>query len=223
MSIKQLQVKICCISSTEEAQVAIQHGATAIGLVGPMPSGPGVISLKEANEIGSVMPPEIDTFYLCSKTTFEEISAEYLIARTSTIQLVDKVSPDILEVLKKEFPKLKIVQVVHVQNESAIQEAKNLEPYIDRLLLDSGQPNKNVKVLGGTGQIHNWDISKEIVKQLNIPVYLAGGLKPENVIEAYHKVNPYGLDLCSGVRTDGNLDKEKLKDFFIKVNTLKEN
>ena len=88
---------------------------------------------------------------------------------------------------------------------------------MDALLLDSGNPNLKVKELGGTGRIHNWDLSRLIVEKAGIPVFLAGGLNPKNVLKAIKIVQPYGVDICSGVRSNNSLDEEKLKAFFHQV------
>ncbi|MEL6945686.1 MAG: phosphoribosylanthranilate isomerase, partial [Bacteroidota bacterium] len=92
--------------------------------------------------------------------------------------------------------------------------AIEIAPQVDALLLDSGNPNLKVKTLGGTGKTHDWNLSCQIVDAVDVPVYLAGGLKTENVADAIAMVQPYGLDLCSGVRTNGYLDKEKLTQFM---------
>ena len=212
------KVKICCISSVEEARMAIEAGASAIGLVGPMPSGPGIISNELIAEIAKQIPPSIETFLLTSETKVEHIIAHYKKVKTTTIQLVDALEGRNYKVLKTALPEVKIVQVIHVLNEASIKEALEIAPEVDALILDSGNPNLKVKELGGTGKTHNWNLSKQIVERSNTPVYLAGGLKPENVQAAMEQVQPYGLDLCSGVRTNKQLDQSKLKAFMEKVN-----
>jgi len=93
-------------------------------------------------------------------------------------------------------------------------------PYVDAILLDSGNPSLPVKVLGGTGKTHDWSLSKEIVDRCGKPVFLAGGLKAENVREAIERVRPYAVDICSGVRTNGLLDEKKLAPFMNEVRAL---
>jgi phosphoribosylanthranilate isomerase len=209
-----VKVKICCIQSIEEAKLAIQYGASAIGLVSKMPSGPGVISEDLIREIATRVPSEIKTFLLTSKLASEEIIIQLKKCKTNTVQIVDSVAVSIYENLKEELQKISIVQVIHVTGEISISEAKRVEKYVDAVLLDSGNQNIKVKELGGTGRIHNWKISKQIVDEINIPVYLAGGLNADNVKEAVQMVKPYGVDLCSGVRTDNKLNVHKLKKFF---------
>ena len=147
------RVKICCISSGDEANIAINNGAWALGLVGNMPSGPGIIS-------------------------------DLTIAQ---------------------------VQVIHIIDQSSVNTALKITPHVDSLLLDSGNPNLEIKELGGTGRTHNWELSAEIVERSPIPVFLAGGLGADNVKSAIEKVSPFGLDLCSKVRTNDRLDEQKLK------------
>jgi len=212
------KVKICCIQSIEEAKLAIEYGASALGLVSEMPSGPGVISEDLIVEIAKQVPAEISTFLLTSKTNAEEIITQYKKCRTTHIQLVDNEDIDIYKRLKDELPAVKIVQVIHVTGEESIGEAITVSNYVDLILLDSGNQKLTVKELGGTGRTHDWSISKEIVENVNVPVFLAGGINPSNVSAALNEVRPYGVDLCSGVRINNKLDENLLKEFF---NTLR--
>lgn len=211
MSVK---VKICCINSIEEAKKAIKIGADAVGLVGNMPSGPGVISDNQIQKIARNVPPPISTFLLTSETTAEGIIEHYKKTLTSTIQIVDSIDRSVYKSIKTELPWVKLVQVIHVIDDGSIAEAKKLSNYVDAILLDSGNPKLAVKELGGTGRTHNWEISAKIRSALDKPVFLAGGINKDNVIQAIETVKPYGIDLCSGVRTNGKLDDKKLKDFF---------
>ena len=198
--------------------LAIKYGASALGLVSEMPSGPGVIDDSSIAEIASKVPPPIATFLLTSKQNADDIILQHSKTRTSTLQLVDHLPDEKLLILRDKLPAIKLVQVIHVLDESSIDEAKKVQHFVDALLLDSGNPRLKVKELGGTGRTHNWEISRNIVESVNIPVFLAGGLNPQNVNEAIKAVQPYGLDICSGVRTNGLLDEEKLKKFIRKVN-----
>lgn len=208
------KVKICCISSPEEAALAIRYGASALGLVGKMPSGPGVIEDAMIKHIASTVPPPIATFLLTSETKAENILEHHYLTHTNTLQLVDYLEYDQYDRLHTELPWIKLVQVIHVLDNSDIERAVEIAPYVDALLLDSGNPNLEVKVLGGTGNTHNWMISRKIRETVPVPVFLAGGLNAGNVKEAIETVQPWGLDLCSSVRTNGHLDEAKLKAFF---------
>ena len=211
------RVKICCISSTDEAKMAINYGASALGLVANMPSGPGVISDDLILTISKIVPPSISTFMLTSETSADQIIEHHRRTLTNTIQIVDELKQGTYETIRKALPAIKIVQVIHVIDERTIDEAVKISEFVDALLLDSGNPNLEIKELGGTGRVHNWTLSKKIVEQSKVPVFLAGGLTPENVRQAIEEVQPFGLDLCSGVRTDKKLDPYKLDKFFESV------
>ncbi len=211
-------VKICCISSTQEAQLAIKYGASAIGLVGNMPSGPGVISDDLIRVIAQDISPPIATFLLTSETDAAAIIKHYQKAQTSTIQIVDALQIGTYQQIREGLPHVKLVQVIHVIDEKSVAEAIQISKQVDIILLDSGNPNLKVKELGGTGRTHNWELSKQIRAAIDIPLFLAGGLKASNVRAAIETAQPYGLDLCSGVRTNGHLDKAKLAAFFEAVN-----
>lgn len=207
-------VKVCCIKSAEEASMAIDYGAQALGLVGPMPSGPGILSLDTIRDISRTIPTHINSFYLTSKTEFDAIAVEYEWVQTSHIQLTDYTSENTRLALRKNFPDLQIVQVVHVSENTWMDDIKSAENHTDLLLLDSGMPKAKKKQLGGTGQTHDWAISRKIVQKTSLPVYLAGGIHAGNVQEAVHTVKPFGIDLCSGLRSRDKLDPSKLKAFF---------
>ncbi len=211
------KVKICCISSRVEARSAIAHGAYAIGLVSEMPSGPGVISEELIAEIAADVPPGILTFLLTNKQDTAVIIEQLKRCGVNTVQIVDRLEKGSYEDLKEVLPGVSIVQVIHVTGKKSIEEAESCAPHVDAILLDSGNPKKPVKELGGTGRTHNWKISRTIRECLDVPVYLAGGITPHNVAEAMQQVGPFGLDICSGVRTDGRLDYAKLEALFTQI------
>jgi phosphoribosylanthranilate isomerase len=211
------RIKICCIQSSEEAAWAIDAGAAALGLVAAMPSGPGVIPETSIASIASKVPPAVATFLLTSEQTAPAIIAQQRRCRTNTLQLCDAVTPEIYRQLRAELPGIALVQVIHVTGPEAVDEAVAAAPHVDALLLDSGNPRLPVKQLGGTGRVHDWTLSRRIRETVNVPVFLAGGLHPGNVAEAFAAAQPFGLDVCSGVRTDGRLDRGKLRAFFAAV------
>ena len=211
------KVKICCIQSITEAQIAIENGVFAIGLVSKMPSGPGVIAESKIRAIAKWAPENIKTVLLTSLQNAVEIIAQHKYCGTDVIQLVDSQDIKTYQILKKELPKVEIMQVIHVINDNSITEALEISKYVDMLLLDSGNPNLGTKKLGGTGKTHNWQISREIVNKVDKPVFLAGGLNSGNIAEAIEKVNPFGVDICSGVRTDGVLSTHKVNSFIQKI------
>jgi phosphoribosylanthranilate isomerase len=211
------RIKICCISSIDEALTAIEAGASALGLVGQMPSGPGVIPDELILKISKSVPPPIATFLLTSENSTREIIIHHQRTLTNTIQLVDALTEGNYDELRNALPGIKLVQVIHVIDERSVDEAIEISQYVDAILLDSGNPNLQVKELGGTGRTHNWKLSRQIRDSVNIPIFLAGGLRIENIRQAIEEVQPFGLDLCSGVRTNGKLDREKLYRFIGEV------
>lgn len=213
----KLRIKICCISSVKEAALAVAYGADALGLVSAMPSGPGVISDELAREIAASVPPAVASFLLTSRQSASGIIEQQRFVRSNTLQIVDRLTDGTYQNLRDALPGIALVQVIHVQNEDSFAEALQVAPEVDALLLDSGNQTLAVKLLGGTGRTHDWKISRRIVEAVRKPVFLAGGLNAENVREAVETVQPFGLDICSGVRTDGKLDERKLSNFFEQV------
>ena len=193
--------------------IAVRHGTWAVGLVSAMPSGPGVISEKTIAEIAASVPSGVATFLLTSSRDAGEIIDQQRRCGVDTIQLCDRLAPGTVSELREALPGVRLVQVIHVVDESAIDEARRAALSAHALLLDSGDPRKAIKELGGTGRVHDWSISRRIREIVNVPVFLAGGLTPDNVAEAVRQVGPYGVDVCSGLRTGGHLDEDKLVRF----------
>lgn len=208
------RVKVCCILDPKEAQLAIRLGADALGLVSKMPSGPGVISDGQITRIARSVPPPIATFLLTSEQSVDAIVAHHARVLTSTIQIVDKILHGSLSDLRERLPGTKLVQVIHVVGPESVDEAVLVSNDVDALLLDSGKPGKPVKELGGTGRVHDWSVSRAIRDAVTIPVFLAGGLRPDNVRDAIAQVEPFAVDVCSGVRTNDVLDRAKLEAFI---------
>lgn len=207
-------VKICCISSVAEARLAVECGASALGLVSAMPSGPGVIGDALITEIAATVAPPVATFLLTSRQDADGIIEQHRACRTTTLQLVDHVAPAELRKLRAALPGIQLVQVIHVTGEESIDEARAVAPLVDALLLDSGNQKLAVKELGGTGRTHDWRLSRRIRDEAGVPLFLAGGLNAANVADAVKQVAPHGLDLCSSVRSGGRLDAARLRSFF---------
>jgi len=207
-------VKVCCIADLDEARLAVSAGASALGLVSAMPSGPGPIPEERIAEIAAAVPRPTETFLLTCLVEAEAIAAQHRRCGTTAIQLVDHVREPELRRLRKLAPDAKLVQVIHVTGPESVEEAGYVAPFVDRLLLDSGNPRLAVKELGGTGRVHDWAHSRRICELANVPVLLAGGLTPANARAALEQVRPAGLDVCSGLRPNGRLDAGKLREFF---------
>lgn len=213
------RIKICCIQNTEEAQMAIEAGAHAVGLVSAMPNGPGPISDLKIRKIIESLPPGIASFLLTSRQSADEIVEQLRYCKSNTVQIVDELLEGSYQSIREALPGIKIVQVVHVQGDASIGYAQSVEQAgADAILLDSGRPGEAVKILGGTGNLHDWGVSRRIVQSVRIPVFLAGGLNPDNVADAIRKVRPFGVDVCSGLRVAGKLDSARLDAFIQAVN-----
>jgi phosphoribosylanthranilate isomerase len=208
------RVKICCIGSLEEAWMAIEHGADALGLVSEMPSGPGVIPEDLIQLIAARVPPAVSTFLLTCKQDASSIITQQRRAGAGTIQICDRLASGSYEDLRESLPGIALVQVIHVGGPEAVDEAIEIAPHVNGILLDSGNQRLPVKELGGTGRTHDWSLSRRIRESVAVPVFLAGGLNPNNIAEAVRQVGPFGVDVCSGVRTLGKLDETKLSNFF---------
>ena len=214
------RVKICCMGSVAEAWMAIANGAAAVGLVSAMPSGPGVISEDLIAEIAPKLPPAIGTFLLTCQTDPHAIIEQQRRLRINTIQICDRLELSSYQILREALPGISLVQVIHVNGTESGAEAIAVAPFVNAVLLDSGNQSLPVKELGGTGRTHDWNLSVQIRKAIDVPLFLAGGLRAENVAEAIRQVRPFGVDVCSGVRTDGRLDEGKLKAFFAAVRSV---
>jgi phosphoribosylanthranilate isomerase len=205
------------MQNVEEARLAVEHGASALGFVTAMPSGFGPIDENLIARIIATVPPHIATFLLTCATDARTIMNQQRRSGANTLQLVDEVSPRTYAVLRDALPDVSIVQVIHVEGEKSIREAAAVALYVDAILLDSGNPSLAIKELGGTGRVHDWEISRRIRETVEVPVFLAGGLRAENVSEAIASVRPFGVDVCTGLRTDGALDPDKLERFVTAV------
>lgn len=209
----RVRVKICCIGSAAEAEMATRAGADFLGLVGPMPSGPGTLALGEAAAIARAAPPWARPVLLTSAETAEAIAAEAQEVGTYWVQVVRHIAPE--EAARLAATGLRVLQVVHVEGPDALSLIPVYAPHADGFLLDSGRPAEGA--LGGTGRRHDWSVSRDFVAASPIPVFLAGGLTPENAAEAVERVRPFGLDICSGLRPSGALDAGRLARFLSAV------
>jgi phosphoribosylanthranilate isomerase len=211
--VRRPRLKVCCIQSPFEARLAVRLGASALGLVSEMPSGPGVIPEETIAAIARAVPPPVASFLLTSRRDAAGMAGQQRRTGVTTLQICDRPEAGAHRELRAALPGIALVQVVHVTGPDAVEEAVAVAAAVDAILLDSGNPSLAVKELGGTGRRHDWRLSRQIREALSVPVFLAGGLRAENVGEAIAEVAPFALDVCSGVRTDGRLDEEKLARF----------
>jgi len=176
--------------------------------------GVGVIPDDLICEIAKTVPSGVRSFLLTSRRDPDLIIAQQRETGVDTIQLVDRVASSDLRSLRDSLPRVSLVQVIHVTGPDSIAEAVSAAPLVDAILLDSGRPQAPIRELGGTGRVHDWEISSRIVSKVDCPVFLAGGLRPDNVAQAIRQVRPFGVDVCSGLRPDGPLNEQLLASFF---------
>lgn len=213
-------LKICCIKSGIEADLALQAGADFLGFVSEMPNGPGVLTHDEIASLIASLPPRAKSVLLTSKTTSREILEQQKFVGSWGVQLVNHVDPLELVKLRDLDGGLTLFQVVHVVDKSSIDIARMYYDLCDFLLLDSGSSNAKDPSLGGTGRVHDWQISRDICRESPIPVLLAGGIKTTNIDSAFHCVSPAGFDLCSGLRSNDELNENKLTKFMYTFSAL---
>jgi phosphoribosylanthranilate isomerase len=216
------RLKICCISSRTEAKLATDCGASALGLVSAMPSGPGIIPEDLITDIAAHTPVGVAAVLLTSLRNAADLIAQQRRCRADVLQLCEVLPHDDLKRLRDALPGTRLMHVVHVEGEESITEAEAAAPLVDALLLDTGARSGAVRELGGTGRTHDWAISARIVAATDRPTFLAGGLNAGNVGEAIARVRPYGIDVCSGVRTAGALDPERVRAFTAAINAVSE-
>ncbi len=194
--------------------MAIDAGANAIGLVSAMPSGPGPIAEDLIAEIAAIVPPGVSSFLLTCLQDAPSIIGQQRRLRVNTIQICDRLASGSYQEIHDALPGIKLVQVIHVTGPESVDEAIAVAPHVDAILLDSGNQSLAIKELGGTGRTHDWSLSRRIREAIDVPLFLAGGLNPMNVAAAIREVQPFGIDVCSGLRTEGDLDPQKLSAFI---------
>ena len=215
-----IQVKVCCIRDETELRLAHGAGAGYVGLVGPMPSGPGPIPHPDIVRIAAGAPPDLTTVLLTAREDAPGIVDHVEATGVRAVQIVRPVSATVRREVRRALDGILIVQVAHVEGPRSVADAVDAADGADFLLLDSGRPSALTAELRGTGRTHDWALSARIVEQAPVPVFLAGGLRPENVGHAVEAVRPYGVDVCTGLReAGGGLDGEKLNHFMRRLRT----
>jgi len=208
-------LKICGIQAASEAAAAAEAGATALGFLLGLTHWAGDETTPDAAATTiRTLPPHIEPVlvtHLLDEAAIADL-ARGIGARA--IQVHDDLSPAGLRRLRALAPGLRLVKAVHVTGPEAAGKAAEYAGVADALLLDSRTADR----LGGTGRTHDWSLSREIVRASPVPVYLAGGLRPENVTEAIARVRPAGVDVNSGVEDEsGRKDTRKMRAFVARA------
>jgi len=209
-----VKVKVSCIASPEEAQIAVSYGVAALGMVDETPTGEGRVPLETIVEITRSVPDTVGTFVLTSATDADQLADLYARSGVDTLQLWDPLATAGYERLRSLSPGIFIAQSIHVMDDDALDVARRVSRHVDALVLDSGHSEPPLRWRHPGGETHDWQISRRISDAIRLPVLLAGGLDSENVCQAVRVVRPYGVDVCSGVRKDGRLDTSLLVAFL---------
>ena len=206
-----MRVKICGISSVEDARAAAAAGADAVGcLVGLQHPSPDGVDAAAAGVIFAALPPFVARVLVTHRTTVEEVAALAAEAHPTVVQLHGPFPLETIPLLRAALPHVAIVKNVHVEGEESLDAAREAGGVADAVLLDSKTKDR----IGGTGTTHDWTISARIVREVATPIILAGGLNPENVAEAIARVNPWAVDVNSGTRgPDGRKSHFRIRAF----------
>ena len=208
-----MRIKVCGIKRVEDAIMAAYCGADAIGLVvGQKHNSDDFIDKRLAQKIVKECPPYISPVLVTELDDAEAISNLAHKIGVTSIQLHSDCTVDSIISLRKSLSHIKIIKNFHVTELEIIHSMKPFESVVDAFILDT-LDLANGKV-GSTGLVHDWNISRNIVKEVSRPVILAGGLTPENVGEAIRFVKPYGVDASSGLKdSNGFKDEKKVINF----------
>jgi phosphoribosylanthranilate isomerase len=208
-----VKVQIAGVSSLDEALAAERAGADALGFTLRLPGGPhDGLTEKRARSIIAALPPFVSAVVITYVDDAREAVELCRFTGADTLQLHGDFDSGGLPMLRAALPHLKIIRALNVTGEEAVAAAVQVERRVDALILDTYDPVTGRK--GATGMVHDWTISGEIVARAGIPVILAGGLRPENVAEAIRVVQPWGVDVHTGVENeDGSRNLNKLRDF----------
>ncbi len=211
---RNVRVKICGLTREEDLAVAVAAGADAVGFIVGVPSSPRNLTLEMAEMLLSQVPIFVDSVVVTAPKSIKQLVEVCEGLKPSAIQIHGKEPLDSSEIREK-IKDTRLIKTVYVTedalNETAIEDSK----MFDALLLDSFSKGQ----YGGTGKVHDWTLSRQIKEAVApVPVILAGGLKPENVKEAILKVQPYAVDVASGVElSPGVKDHEKVRAFVKKA------
>ena len=216
-----MYVKICGIRRHEDALIAAELGADAIGLlVGQRHNSPDFISAAVAREISRTLPPSVEAVLVTQITEVDEIERLLRQSGITAVQLHSEITADSVANLRTRFPDLKVFKSVHVISAESVRYPEGFSKVVDGFVLDT--INVATDQVGGTGKTHDWSISRKIVERFpDIPIILAGGLNSKNVRSAIESVHPFGVDVNSGTKgSDGFKDARKMREFIREAKRL---
>jgi phosphoribosylanthranilate isomerase len=213
-----MYVKICGIRRAEDALIAAELGADAIGLLaGQRHNSPDFVSATIARDISRALPPSVEAVLVTHIKEIDELERLLQESEITTIQLHSEIALSPVESLRGRLPHLKIFKSVNIISADSVAYPEAFAQLVDGFVLDS--INVATGQIGGTGKTHDWSVSREIVMRYpEIPIILAGGLNSENVRSAIERVRPFGVDVNSGTKAaDGFKDPRKMEAFIIQA------
>jgi len=211
------RIKICGMKDRISVRMAVRYGADAVGFITEVPvNTPRKIGRETARDLVASTPPFVTSVMVCMPDDLEQAMELIEYVRPDAVQIHSSMAVEELNQIK-EASRMKLIKTVHIDQDTDIGNTlayiSQLEHIVDAILLDTKIDGKT----GGTGTVHDWTISKNVIAGSSLPVILAGGLKPGNVAEAVRTVRPYAVDAASGVETDGTKDEDKVMTFIQQV------
>lgn len=209
-----MRIKICGITQPEQGRAIANLGATALGFI-CVPASPRYTTPEQIRTVVEHLPENVDRIGVFANSTREEICHTVAAAGLNAVQLHGDESPEFCQHLRPFLPNIEIIKALRVRNSQALEQAFIYTSSVDTLLLDAYDPQQ----LGGTGKTLDWANLQQF--QPPCPWLLAGGLTPDNVLDALNQVHPNGIDLSSGVeRAPGDKDLTKVAHLFEQLKTI---
>ena len=220
---KNCGVKICGTTNLDDAELAARYGADYFGVVVEVDFSPRSLTIDQAKPIFSAAPlGETKGVALVFHMKPERLHKLIAVLHPHAVQFLNLADIAHIRELKKRYPDLELWQSIHLPEAgkevdfSSFQQTvrEYADAGIDLLVFDTVAVLKGVQKFGGTGLVSDWHVVRQLIDQVetSVPIWLAGGIHPENVAEAIETVHPAGVDLCSGVEAEpGNKDPEKVR------------
>ena len=206
-----MRVKICGITQPQQSVAIASLGATALGFI-CVPTSPRYVTTAQIQAAVTPLPNTIDKIGVFANSSIHEISQIVIDSGLTGVQLHGDESPEFCAQVRKFLPQVEVIKALRIRNSEHLELAATYSQWVDTLLLDAYHPQQ----LGGTGKTLDW----QMLQQFNpsYPWFLAGGLTPDNVLDALNQLQPSGIDLSSGVEhTPGNKDLDKVASLFAKI------
>lgn len=208
-----MNIQMAGIRNVKDALMCVDCGVNIIGLlVGQAHTSDDFISKELAREIKLALPKDVKTTLITHLEDDKKIIEIAKFIDVDYIQLHSYITEDKVANIRKQLPNKKLLRLIHIGSEGDILNDISNMKYVDFYFTDS--INTKTNQFGGIGLKHNIDTDRDLVKKLDKPVFIAGGLNPDNVAAAIKHCNPYGVDVNSGCRAiDGSRDREKVLAF----------